>query len=315
MHQAKKKVLFSFLSLVFVCMLCGCSKEEKTFPIEELEDYTQPIVFLSSRETEETYFITLDEPDRKYELEYSKIWDSWPETQTFLFSQVTDEKESICRYDMVKKEYELLLTEDMVCEYLESDQDAEFSSVYYYFNQDVFSFVYGDNLLIYDVDAEEFVSCIPLSLNDFEEIYDWKTPQIFLMEGFHETYKVYEVNISSGSLERTEVAKKGLGRSYILTADGSMGCSFGDENILGVSFEPVLVWDTETYTVKRSKQGAWNTIARLQLSHDNKYVLLTRNHDEEQNRLLCLKVEDDSLCEVYAFDIDELIQDVLWWSE
>ena len=315
MHQAKKKILFSFLSIVFICILCGCSKEERTFPIEELDDYAQPIVFLSSRETEETYFITLDEPDRKYALEYSKIWDSWPETQTFLFSQVSNEKESICRYDMAKKEYELLLTEDMVCEYLGLEQDAEFSSVYYYFDEDVFSFVYEDNLLIYDVDAEEFVSCIPLSLNDFEEIYDWKTPQIFLMEDFHETYKAYEVNISTGSLERTEVAKKGLGRSYILTADKSTGCSLGDENILGVSFEPVLVWDTETYTVKRSKQGAWNTIARLQLSYDNKYALLSRNLDEEQNRLLCLKVEDDSLCEIYAFDVDEFIQDVLWWSE
>lgn len=32
------------------------------------------------------------------------------------------------------------------------------------------------------------------------------------------------MNISTGSLERTEVAKKGLGRSFTLTADGNMSC-------------------------------------------------------------------------------------------
>lgn len=312
MHQAKNKVLFSFLSIVFICILCGCSKEKKIFPIEELEDYAQPIVLLSSRETGEIYLITLDEPDIKYDLECYTIWDSWPETQTFLFGQVTDEKESICRYDMVKKEYELLLTEDMVCEYLELGQDAEFSSVYYYFDEDVVSFVYGDNLLIYDADAEEYIFCIPISLGMNERIYDWKAPQLFLMQDFSRTY---EVNISTGSLEKVEVDDGHLGSDLILTADGSMGCSYGYENIMGAAFFPVLIWDTETYTVKRFGEGDTFSGARPQLSYDNKYVLLARSYGDEPDKLLCLKVEDDSLCETYVFDEDEHIEYVWWWSE
>lgn len=316
----KIKILYISLALIEVCgILFGIfyliyNSREKTFPIEELEDYVQPIVFLSSRETGETYLITLDEPDRKYNLEYSIIWDSWPETQSFLFSQISDEKESICRYDMGKKEYELLLTEDMVCEYLESEQEAEFASVYYYFDEDVFSFVYGDHLLIYDADAEEFVFSSPISLDEYEEVYDWKTPQIFLMGGFQKTYRAYEVSISHGNLERAELPDTDLGYRIVLTADGSMGCSHGSGYIEGISFSPVLVWDTETYTVIRSKQGT-TTSARLQLSYDNKYVLLARKSVNEPYKLLCLKVEDDSLCEIYAFDEDERIQDVLWWPE
>ena len=142
MDKKRRRHFIIIFSCLVICILCGCSKEEKTFPIEELEDYAQPIVFLSSRETGETYYITLDEPDRKYNLEYSTIWDSWPETQSFLFSQISDEKESIYRYDMVKKEYELLLTEDMVCEYLELEQDAEVSEYMMYF----YSIDYGGRL-------------------------------------------------------------------------------------------------------------------------------------------------------------------------
>lgn len=127
--------------------------------------------------------------------------------------------------------------------------------------------------------------------------------------------KTYEVNISTGSLEKIEVDDGHLGSDFTLAADGSMGCSYGYENIMGAAFFPVQIWDTENYTVKRFREGDTFSGAQPQLSHDNKYVLLARSYGDEPDKLLCLKAEDDSICETYVFDKDEHIEYVWWWSE
>ena len=90
-----------------------------------------------------------------------------------------------------------------------------------------------------------------------------------------------------------------------------MGCSIGDEfSFGGFSFSPVLVWDTKEYKVKRFGEGAMSG-NRVQLSNDKKYVMFVRLYSSEPNQILCLNVEEETMCEVY--ETENLIYDILWW--
>lgn len=53
-----------------------------------------------------------------------------------------------------------------------------------------------------------------------------------------------------------------------------MGCSIGYKDVIGLDFYPVLIWDTRNYEVKQLGEGA----EYVQLSRDNKYVMLERRH-------------------------------------
>ena len=106
------------------------------------------------------------------------------------------------------------------------------------------------------------------------------------------------------------VEDNALGNHLILTDDKTMGYSVGDENWFGVVFSPILVWDTNEYKVKRFREGAMSG-NRVQLSNDNKYVMFVRIHSDEPNQVLCLNVEEETMCEVY--ETENWIYDILWW--
>ena len=50
---------------------------------------------------------------------------------------------------------------------------------------------------------------------------------------------------------------------------------------------------------------------RVQLSNDNKYVMFVRIHSDKPNQVLCLNVEEETMCEVY--EAENWIYDILWW--
>lgn len=324
MHRVKKKigkkngmrrdkivllasVLFFIAFFVYCFADSGLSLKKTTyFSSEELEVYESPIAFLKS--DSERYFITLDNPDKKYILDYSDIWDSRSSSQTFLFSMESDGEEGIYEYDLSNEEYRCLIEENYVCNYLNLSQDSEFKSVYYYFDEETISFVYGNYLIIYDAYEEKFIHSTELVARQWELVYGWLTPQTLLMMtgGEHgDPHTICEVNIYTG--EKTKVADN-LGISLILTEDKSMGSSCGDENWFGGVYNPVYVWDTQNYKVKRFSKGA---SSRTQLSNDKKYVMFARRQDDKTYKILCIKVEDESLCEVYT--TDDTICNIIWW--
>ena len=123
---------------------------------------------------------------------------------------------------------------------------------------------------IYEYDFTEKTSrCIleediykkPLNLEYWEKVYGWLTSQTLLMKTESMT-EIYEVNVYTG--EKVKVAgDKVLGNHLILTDDKSMGCSEGDELLFGgISFSPVLVWDTKEYKVKRFYEGTLSKCGR-----------------------------------------------------
>lgn len=281
-------------------------RETQFFSPEELEGYEAPIAFLISNS--EKYFITLDNPDKKYILDYYAVWDSKSSNRTFLFNMKAEENEGIYEFDLNEEKYRCLIDEDSVRTYLNLSEDSEFESVYYYFDEGTISFLYGDYLIIYDVYGEEFIFCNPFVLRQWQDVYGWRTPQTLLMntEEHGNPHTICEVNIYTG--EKTKVADD-LGNTLILTEDKSMGSSAGDENWFGVIFNPVLVWDTQNYKVKRFREGS--SSGRTQLSDDKKYVMFTRHNSEQPNQILCIKVEDESMCEVYS--TEDWIYDIIWW--
>ena len=308
MHRWKKAVL-SVLICLICSILCGCAfrlAKTRPFSAEELESYNAPIVFLGS--SDGRYFITLDNPDERYNLDFKQIWDSNSADKTFLFSAETEGKEEIYEYDFVKKTSRCILEEDFVCGYLNLSEDSEFESVYYYPDENMISFLYEDILCIYDVDKGKVVYKKPLDLEDWESVYGWLTSQTLLMKT-EDIFEIYEVNIYTG--EKVKVADDNImGDHLILTDDKTMGCSVGDEDLFGLNFSPVLVWDTKEYKVKRFGEGTMY-VNRVQLSNDNKYVMFVRIHSDEPNQVLCLNVEEETMCEVY--ETENWIYDILWW--
>lgn len=301
-----KRIMLLVLFFSLICrILCGCTfaEELQSFSVEDLECYEAPIIFLGS--DNDRYFIILDDPDKKYNLNFEQIWDSDSVDRKFLFSMETDGKTAIYEYDLGREEAKCLIEEDSVCHYLNLSQDLEFESVYYYVYEGTISFLYGDYLLIYDFYKNEFIDSIPLVLGLCEEVYGWLNSQIFLMEA-DSIGEFYKFNIMTG--EKIKVGEN-LGLSLVLTEDKTMGCSYGDENWFGVSFSPVLIWDTQNYEVKRLHEGV-ASMARTQLSDDKKYVMFARINSNEPNQVLCIKVEEESLCEVYT--TQEYIYDILW---
>lgn len=309
MHRIKNAVL-SVLLCLMCSTLCGCAirlTKTRPFSAEELESYNAPIVFLGS--SDGRYFITLDSPDERYHLDFKQIWDSNPADKTFLFSVETEGKEGIYEYDFTEKTSRCILEEDFVCDYLNLSEDSEFESVYYYPDENMISFLYEDILCIYDIDKGKVVYKKPLDLDYWEEVYGWLTSQTLLMNTERMT-EIYKVNIYTG--EKVKAAgDKVLGYHLILTDDKSMGCSVGDELLFGgISFSPVLVWDTKEYKVKRFHEGTMSG-SRVQLSNDKKYVMFVRNNSDEPNQVLCLNVEEETMCEVY--ETEDRICDILWW--
>lgn len=304
MERIKKFLVLSVLLCLLCSILYSCAfslKETQSFSAEELESYNAPIVFLGS--SDGRHFITLDNPDERYNLDFKRIWDSNSTDKTFLFSVETEGKEGIYEYDVTEKTSRCILKEDFVCDYLNLLEDSEFESVYYYLDENTISFLFGDYLFLYDVNEEKLIYSKQLVLQQWEELYGWITPQTLIMGAVDTTY---ELDINSG--KRTKINDLGLG--IILTEDKSMGCSVGDENWFGVVFSPILVWDTNEYKVKRFREGAMSE-NRVQLSNDNKYVMFVRIHSDEPNQVLCLNVEEKTMCEVY--ETEDWIYDILWW--
>ncbi|MBD5456165.1 MAG: hypothetical protein HDR23_06790 [Lachnospiraceae bacterium] len=302
MHRRKKIVII----LCFIIgVLSGCSYERTFFPSTELENYNKPVVFLRSEKDEETYFIMLENPEQKYYLNYSHIWDFNPKKQTFLFCEEKDGKESICEYNLSQQKYEYLLDGNSVCEYLNLSQVEQFQSVYYYTEDETISFVYGDYLVIYDMQGE-FLLKMQLSLAQTDRIYGWLNSQTLLMSCFR---TVYEFNIESK--ERTEI-KSELGVGIILSPDKTMGCSCGDENWFGASFNPILVWDTSSYDVKKFHEGVTSG-ARVQLSNDYQYAMYAQGRigENDDSQLLCINVKNGDVCVIY--ETEDIIHDILWW--
>lgn len=315
MHKFHRCVQVSMFSSLLGLALCSCAfsmKRTQPFSAAELGKYQAPLVFLESfsESDDGKYFIALDQPETRYRLDYQKIWDADAADQTFLFSMGTGEKEGIYEYDFAEKTYRCLLEEEQLCDFLELSEDSEFASVYYCLEEGRISFLYGDMFCIYDHDRGEAVYNKPFALdNNRDVIYDWKTSQTILMDtgGFRE---IYEVNVYTG--EKIKIADDlELGNQIFLTEDRTMGCGKGDENWFGVSFEPVLIWDTTEYKVKRFREGTMFYGGRAQLSSDKAYVMFARNNRDEPNQVLCLKAADETMCEVYT--TQDFICDILWW--
>lgn len=304
MHKRKKIVIVIILCFI-IGVLSGCFYERTFFPSTEIENYNKPVVFFESKKNEETYFIMLENPEQKYYLNYSHIWDFNPEKQTFLFCEKKDGKESICEYNLSQKKYEYLLDGNSVCEYLNLSQVEKFQSVYYYTEDETISFVYGDYLVIYDMQGE-FLLKMQLSLAQTDRIYGWLNSQTLLMSCFR---TVYEFNIESK--ERTAI-KSELGVGIILSPDKTMGCSCGDENWFGAIFNPILVWDTSSYDVKKFHEGVTSG-ARVQLSNDYQYAMYVQDRigENDDSQLLCINVKNGDVCVIY--ETEDIIHDILWW--
>ena len=112
----------------------------------------------------------------------------------------------------------------------------------------------------------------------------------------------FEYNVYTG--EKTKISNT-LGYGPTLAWDKSMGCSIGYKELIGLDFYPVLIWDTQNYEVKQLGEGA----EYVQLSRDNKYVMLERSHIEKYE-ILCIRLEDESICEVYT--TEDRICNIIW---
>ena len=294
-------IIFLFsVSLV----LFGCTYQPEYFSKEELEGYSSPIVFLESAENEKKYFMMSDDPDSKVYLEYSRIWDFDSDGQTFLFSMVEDGEERIYEYDLKNGSYKCLIEESSLSQYLQISNKEEVEAVYYRLSSDEVSGVYGDTLFIYNKETSEYIYIMDLPDVSWGEVYGWLDTDIFLFNDFNKTF---EVNIETEKMSELE---NYLGGSIHISADKTVGCSYGDENWFGVSFSPILFWDTADYKIKRFHEGI--TIPALGISDDHKYILFVRNGADEDgnNQLLCTRVEDEKLC--VFFESKDKIFDLLW---
>lgn len=306
MHRLIRKV-FLVVSLALIgIVLNGCtvSREEQSFSSEELEDYEPPVVFLESSNGEK-YFISLDNPESKHTLDKGFLfYDYNPVDRTFLYSNGDG---VIYEYDLKEDNSKCLVEKDSVCSYLNLPQDSRFGSAYYYFGRGKISYVCGEYLIIYDVDNEEYIYNTP-AIPEERVLRGWLTPQTLIASDYVGAISILEIeyfeyNAYTG--EKTEIPGP-LGWYLFLAWDKSMGCSIGYKDVFGLDFYPILIWDTQNYVVKQLSQGADGYV---QLSRDNKYVMFGRSNSEI-NEILCIRLEDESMCEVYA--TEERIFNIIW---
>lgn len=164
--------------------------------------------------------------------------------------------------------------------------------------------MYGDTLFIYNKETSEYIYTMDLPDVSCGQVYGWLDKNTFL---FHDFGKTIKINIETGKMIELE---NNLGFSIHISADKTVGCSNGDENWFGVSFSPILFWDTADYNIKKFHEGI--TIPALGISGDHKYILFVRNNadEDENNQLLCIRIEDEKLCIV--FESEDTIFDLLW---
>lgn len=301
-------VLFFIAFFVYIFTDSGISLKRTTyFSPEELEVYEPPVVFLESKDGE-VYFISLDDPENKHILDKDFLfYDYNPVERTFLYS---NRDGAIYEYNLKEDKSICLIEKDSVCSYLNLPQNSRFGSAYYYFERGKISFVCGEYLIIYDVNNEEFIYSAPSvsEEREIEYIYGWSTPRSLIVVDGMEIIDVYETayceyDVYTG--EKTKISGT-LGYWPTLAWDKSMGCSIGYKDVFGLAFYPVLIWDTQSYEVKQLSQGADGYV---QLSRDNKYVMLGRRN-VETDEILCIRLEDESLCEIYT--TEDRICKIIW---
>lgn len=293
----RKIILFIVLILSACILLCGCTYKRHYFEKSELGDYTSPYIFLESEENGERYFFDLAEPKERFLLDYEKICDFAPNKNTFLFVQEKKGMESICEYDLEQKQYTYLVDEKYVIEHLDLENDDEFQAVYYYPEEEKISFYYETFLCIYEVDSKD-ITKLELPVEHSTNVYGWLNDKEFLYSDFE---TIYKVNIMSGD---TQEISRELGTELVISEDGTTGVSHGNEDWMGMSFSPVLVWDTHDYKVKKYHEADVSP-ARIQLSRDKEFIMFGQS-----NRILCMKTDDESICVI--FETDEVIKDILW---
>lgn len=297
------KVKIILLLYLLSITLYGCSANAEYFSEKELADYKSPILFLTSEDSEEKYFITLDKPSNKVVLDYSNIWDYDAVRQTFLFSKNENEEEKIYEYDLKNGNFKCIIAESDIIQYLHMLDEDEFKSIYYHFSDCQISGVYGEVLFVYDIIKKEFTYKMNLPSSSRGEICAWINSQTFL---YRISNEVFEFHIDSGDMKRLE---NDLGFALVLSDDRTMGCSYGDENWFGIVFSPILVWDVADYNMKQLREGIVSS-ARMQISDDNRYIMFARSNINTDNQVLCIKIEDESLCTVY--ETEDTIIDLLW---
>lgn len=294
-----EKIMIQILVCCSIVFLHGCGYEPEYFQKEELADYRSPVLFLSSKENDEKYFIMLDQPDSKVYLDYGKIWDYDPEGQTFLFSLKDDGEEKIYEYDLAGESYRCILDAADVGQPADQPDGNEFKSIFYHFSDEQISGMYGADLFVYDMREDRVVYREELPEGDNGEICAWIDPQTYLYRPF---FEIFEVCLDTGEMKKVESE---LGFGWVLSDDKTIGCSYGVEEM---RWPPILVWDTSDYHIKRFKEGIV-TGARMQISDDNKYIMFARIN-KENNQVLCIEIEDERLCTVY--ETDDYILDLLW---
>lgn len=298
-------VLFFIAFFVYIFADSGLSLKKTTyFSLEELEVYEPPVVFLETSDGEK-YFSSLNDLENKHILDKDfLLYDYNPVERTFLYS---NQDGAIYEYDLKEDKSKCLIEKDSVCSHLNLPQDSRFCSAYYYFERGKISFVCGEYLIIYDVDNEEYIYNT-LAIPEERVIRGWLTPQTLIASDHVGVTSVLEIeyfeyNVYTG--EKTKIPGY-LGWNLFLAWDKSMGCSIGYRDVIGIDFYPVLIWNTQNYEVKQLSQGADGYV---QLSRDNKYVMLERRNIEK-NEILCIRLEDESICEVYT--TEDIINYIIW---
>lgn len=300
MYGIKKIRIIICVSLSFI--LAGCGYRKEYFSKEELEEYSSPIVFAISAEDEKGYFMTLDDSSDKIYLEYSRIWDYDSANQTFLFS-MTEDEEGIYEYDLKNESYKCLIDKSSLSQYLQIPDEEEIESVYYRLSCDEISGVYGDILFIYNKTESKYTYSSPLPDVSWGEAYGWLEADTYLFRDFE---TMYEINIETEEMLKIDDY---LGTLIFLSADKTMGCSKKDENWFGAIYSRILIWDTSNYKIIKLHE-ATPSPAHISISDDHKYILFARGNGDENDQLLCIRIEDENLCTVY--ETEDNIVDVLW---
>ncbi len=302
----KRVISVAFIWVCFLLLLLfGCGYRPEYFSEEELKGYKSPIVFCKSKEDGRKYFMRIDEPEHKVYLEFQRIWDYDLANQKFLFTVSEDEIEKIYEYDIQSNKIEYLTDELSIRQYLQISEEEDLESIYYYPSGHEISGVYGDILFIYNKIDSEYICKTQLPDILWGEAYGWLNANTFLFTG--DFRKTFEVNVVTGEVINLE---NDLVNSIYVSADNTVGCSSGDENWFGAIFSPILFWDTTDYNIKRFHEGI-TSVARLQVSDDHKYILFERgSYREENDKLLCIRIEDEKLCTVY--ETKDNIMDLLW---
>ena len=165
-----EKIMIQILVCFSIVFLHGCGYEPEYFQKEELADYRSPVLFLSSKENDEKYFIMLDQPDSKVYLDYGKIWDYDPEGQTFLFSLKDDGEEKIYEYDLAGESYRCILEAGDVGQPEDQLEGNELKSIFYHFSDEQISGMYGADLFVYDMREDRVIYREELPEGDNGEI-------------------------------------------------------------------------------------------------------------------------------------------------